>query len=249
MHYAAWLFGLGLAFVLAERLWPRFDRPLWRRGLATDLAYVVFNGEYLGVLLGASAAWLAAKFDPLMSFAVIAGWPKWAQLAAVFIIFDFAQWCVHNLMHRVPVLWRFHKVHHSIEVLDWIGNWRFHWVEAVTYRVLMYPVAALLGASGWALFWNGVIATALGHFAHANVRWSVGPLRYIINNPEMHAWHHAHPDSGPPDRNFGLSLSVWDWIFGTAHVPDHAPARLGFTGVENYPIDPVRQMIVPVTRG
>jgi sterol desaturase/sphingolipid hydroxylase (fatty acid hydroxylase superfamily) len=152
-------------------------------------------------------------------------------------------------MHRVPVLWEFHKVHHSIEELDWLGNWRFHWMEVVVYKVLLYPVAAFFGASGPALFWCGIASTLSGHLAHANLPLKLGPLRYVFIGPAMHAWHHVHPDAGPPDRNFGLMFSVWDWLFGTAHLPaETPPARLGFAGIERYPQDLVRQWLAPFLR-
>ena len=258
MVYSVWLFGLSVLFVILERLWPREQRRLLRRGIWTDLIYLVFNGEYLGVLLGTLSIHVIAYLDRTLDLVrmkdsfymgVLEDRPVWLHLVVLFTVFDFAQWCVHNLLHRVPLLWEFHKVHHSIEVLDWIGNWRFHWFEVVCYRTLMYPLAAYFGASGFAMFWYGVGNTLVGHFAHSNLRVKVGPLKYLINSPDMHIWHHTHPDSGPVDRNFGLTLAVWDWLFGTAYVPkDHSPERLGFTGIETYPRNVAGQMIAPVLR-
>ena len=57
------------------------------------------------------------------------------QFIAFFLLKDFLEWCIHNLLHRVPWLWEFHKLHHTIEELDWIGNFRFHWMEVVIYEV------------------------------------------------------------------------------------------------------------------
>lgn len=150
-------------------------------------------------------------------------------------------------MHRVPVLWEFHKVHHSIEELDWIGNWRFHWLEAIVYKVLIYPVAAFFGASPEAMFWCGVASTLSGHLTHSNLPLRLGPFRYLLVGPAMHAWHHVHPAAGPPDRNFGLMFSAWDWLFGTAHLPlsETAPTHLGFAGSEYYPRDILRQWLAP----
>jgi sterol desaturase/sphingolipid hydroxylase (fatty acid hydroxylase superfamily) len=162
-------------------------------------------------------------------------WPWGAQFLTILIGVDFLKWCIHNLLHRVPLLWEFHKVHHSITEMDWIGNWRFHWVEILVYNGLLYVPAALVGASGEAALAAGVFDTFIGHFAHANLRWRIGWLRFIINSPQMHIWHHNHPECGPINRNFGLTFSLWDWIFGTAYVPDHDPARLGFDGIEAYP--------------
>ena len=244
MVYSVWLFGLSLLFIIAERLRPRRPQRLLRRGIWSDIAYLVFNGEYLGVLVGVLFIPLAGKFD----LAVMQGQPFWLQFIVLLLSFDFLQWCIHNLLHRVPVLWRFHKVHHSIVEMDWIGNWRFHWFEVVFYRSLLYIPAAILGFSAPAMFWYGVVNTFAGHFAHSNLAGSVGPLKYVVNSPEMHLWHHNHPDSGPVNRNFGITLSVWDWLFGTAHVPAHDPQSLGFEGIERYPKQLPGQWLAPFWR-
>ena len=71
------------------------------------------------------------------------------------------------------------------------------------------------------------------------------PLPEIFNSPEMHLWHHVHASAGPINRNFGVTLSVWDWLFGTAYMPGHAPARLGFTGDESHARTWLGQTIEP----
>ena len=257
MVYSLWLLGFALLFVALERIWPRTRQPVLRRGIWTDTAYLIFNSEYLGVLLGVASIYVIAVLDRALDLAnlrqyvflgLMSDRPVWLQLVLLFLVFDFAQWCIHNLLHRVPALWEFHKVHHSIEDMDWIGNWRFHWFEVVVYRVMLYPLAAWFGFAGISMFWYGVGNTFIGHFAHSNLRCHVGPLKYLINNPEMHVWHHAHPDSGPPDRNFAITLSVWDWLFRTAHLPRTDPRRLGFTGIETYPHELPGQLIAPFRR-
>ncbi len=258
MIYSAWLFGFSLFFLAAERLRPRHRVPLLRRGIWNDLFYLIFNSEYLGVLIGVASIRLIAMVDaavdlePLrrtVALGVMSGKPFWTQFLVLLVAYDFLQWLIHNLLHRVPWLWAFHKIHHSIEQLDWIGNWRFHWFEGVFYRALLYAPMAFFGFRGEVMFWNGVVGTFVGFFAHANLGVNVGWLRYIVNSPQMHQWHHAHPDSGPPDRNFGLTLSVWDWLFGTAWLPESDPGRLGFTGIETYPKSLWRQLLVPFWKG
>jgi sterol desaturase/sphingolipid hydroxylase (fatty acid hydroxylase superfamily) len=249
MSYPAWLFGLSLLFVLLERAWPRRPLPLSRRGIWSDLAYLVFNGEYLGVFVGVLLQQTLGRLDPWIALSVFSGTPFWLQLLVLLVGFDLLQWAIHNLLHRVPWLWEFHKVHHSIVDLDWVGNWRFHWFEAVVYRFLLYPFAALCGFGAPALFWSAVVATLVGHFAHSNLSWRVGPLKYLVNSPEMHIWHHTHPDAGPLDRNFGITLAVWDWLFGTAYLPPRRdPARLGFARIESYPANILSQAFAPFRR-
>ncbi|MCA9577577.1 MAG: sterol desaturase family protein [Myxococcales bacterium] len=255
MSYPAWLAGISLAFALLERARPRYSaQRVLRRGVVRDLLYVVWNGHFLAVVLALAANPLAAVVDRLASDhlgmdlhrAVAAGWAPALQFGVGLVAMDFAQWCIHNLLHRVPLLWRFHKVHHSIVELDWLGNLRFHWFEIVVYRTLQYLPLAFFGFSAEVLFALAVFNTAVGHFTHANLRAPIGPLGYVLNHPAMHAWHHVHPDAGPVNKNFGITLSVWDWLFGTAHVPDAPPARLGFEGIETFPETFPGQLLYPL---
>jgi sterol desaturase/sphingolipid hydroxylase (fatty acid hydroxylase superfamily) len=255
MVYAVWLFALSAFFLIAERCWPETRQRVFRKGFLQDLWYLIFHGEYLGVLLGVLSVHAitaldrsleAAGLKPFVYLRLVDGQPLWFQLTLLVLVFDFAQWLIHNLLHRVGWLWEFHKLHHSIEEMDWIGNWRFHWMEVVFYRSLLYVPAAFFGFSGLAMFVYGVLNTLVGHFAHSNLRLHVGPLRYIVNSPEMHRWHHAHPDAGPINKNFGITLSVWDWLFGTAYLPcNKKPERLGFAGIDTYPRGIVGRMLVP----
>jgi sterol desaturase/sphingolipid hydroxylase (fatty acid hydroxylase superfamily) len=119
-------------------------------------------------------------------------------------------------------------------------------MEVVIYRTMLYPLAAFFGFSGEAMFAYGVVNTLIGHFAHSNLRWRIGALRYLINSPELHVWHHTHPEAGPVDRNFGIALSLWDWLFGTAYAPPGKdPVRLGFEGIESYPQHLPGQVLAP----
>lgn len=253
MNYLVWLTGLGLLFIVLERLWPwRRKQPVFRTGWFSDVLYIVFNSHYLGILLALGTQQLMRVYnlDALLSLGVMRNWPWWVQFPVVLIAFDFVQWSIHNLLHRVPWLWQFHKVHHSIVEMDWLGDWRFHWGEILVYRTLQYVPMAVLGASGAVLFWYGVLNTLIGHYAHANVRIGLGPLRYIFNTPQMHIWHHTHPDSGPINKNFAITLSVWDWLFGTAYWPEtpEQPKHLGFDGIEKYPASILGQWVAPFRR-
>lgn len=251
MSYLAWLLAISAAFALAERLAPARRQPLARPQLLNDLAYLVFNGHLWAVLTGglsASLALFAREQLAFLPFAsetnALARLPWLAQFALYLCISDLLQWCVHVLLHRVPFLWRFHKVHHSAHAMDWAVNFRFHWMELVVYRTLLYLPLALLGGSASALFAVAVFATAWGHFNHANLAVDIGPLGYVFNSPRMHLWHHDDSHEGGSAKNFGIVLSVWDWLFGTAYWPrDRAPARLGYDGDREMPDDLPRQAL------
>jgi sterol desaturase/sphingolipid hydroxylase (fatty acid hydroxylase superfamily) len=245
MDYWKWLIVVSLPFVVLERVMPR--RPgqrLLRKGLLTDLLYFAVNGHYVGVLLAMAAAPAFAAFEAWLSThgwhdAVFAGaargWPLWAQFAVALIVTDFIQWLVHNALHRVPWLWELHKVHHSIVDMDFWGSLRFHWMEVVIYRAVQYLPLVWFGFDGDVMLALAVVSTVIGHMNHANVRVSFGPLAYVLNSPAMHLWHHTHPDAGPINRNFGINLAIWDWLFGTAYLPGRDPERLAFEGVEQFP--------------
>lgn len=96
-----------------------------------------------------------------------------------------------------------------------------------------------------------MFALFIGHLNHANLSWDYGFLGYIFNNPKMHIWHHskALPEKHPYGMNFGLTLSLWDYLFKTAYIPkDGKDIELGFDGVENYPQDFLAQTKEPFKR-
>jgi sterol desaturase/sphingolipid hydroxylase (fatty acid hydroxylase superfamily) len=256
--YWHWLLGASLLFVVLERLLPaRPAQPFLRRQLANDLFYIVFNGHLYALLVGGLTAALAVStrefLGPLLPLSeaggALAGMPFMLQFALYLLVSDFLQWCVHNLLHRVPLLWQFHKVHHSVHSMDWVASFRFHWMEIVVYRSLLYVPLVLLGGDLTPLFAVAVFSTVWGHFNHANVNLGLGPLGYVFNSPRMHLWHHDDSDEGGVAKNFGIVLSLWDWVFGTAYWPrTRAPQRIGYPHDEEMPPDIVRQLLFPLTR-
>ena len=133
--------------------------------------------------------------------------------------------------------------------MDWIGNWRFHWMEIVVYKALQWLPLAWLGASPQAVFAVAVVTTVWGDFNHANLSVGLGPLGYVLNGPRMHLWHHDQSSEGGVAKNFGIVLSVWDFAFGTAHWPrDRSPGQLGYPGIEEMPAGFAGQVLWPLTR-
>ena len=174
--------------------------------------------------------------------------PVALQLLILFVIRDFVHWLVHNCLHRIPFLWRFHKVHHSVEEMGFAAHLRYHWIENVLYRLAEYFPLASLGLGPVDFFLVYATGLVIGHFNHANIFLPLGPLRFLINNPQMHIWHHARdlPPEHPKGMNFGLSLSLWDFLFGTASVPaDGRDIALGFPGRNSYPNGFWGQMLYP----
>jgi sterol desaturase/sphingolipid hydroxylase (fatty acid hydroxylase superfamily) len=255
--YVHWLVAISLGFVVLERLIPwRRGQPLLRAGLVRDLGFLAWNGHLFSLLTAGVNGWLAAQATGLLQGAglrlgvsPIAAWPFWAQVVAFLVVGDFLQWCVHNLLHRVPALWTFHKVHHAITTMDFIGNFRFHWMEIVVYRSLLWLPLALLGASGEAAFVVAVVSTVWGDLNHANLNLGLGPLGYVLNSPRMHLWHHDQSDENGTAKNFGIVLSLWDFLFGTAYWPrNRSPRALGYPGIEEMPQGLLGELVWPLSR-
>ena len=172
--------------------------------------------------------------------------PTWLQFLILFLVRDFTHWNVHRLLHRVPFLWNFHKVHHSVKEMGFAAHLRFHWMESVVYNTIQFIPLALLGFTLDDYIMIYVITILIGHLNHSNFYLPLGPLKYIFNNPQMHIWHHAKniPEGFKYGVNYGLSLSCWDYIFGTVAIPSNGrDVELGFKGEENFPENFVGQVM------
>lgn len=257
--YFFWLIAASLFCFLLERLAPwRRNQPVLRRGIFQDFFWLFFNGHFAAVLLAFPAAWAVGRINELFglvhlpvpeSVALLKAAPLPLQFVVVLVVKDFLEWSIHRLLHRVPWLWEFHKVHHSIEALDWIGSFRFHWMETVVYRGLTYLPLIILGIDARVVLANAVVGTLIGHLNHANVRIDWGPLRYVINSPRFHVWHHDRELHGPHGQNFAIVLSAWDFLFGTAYLPrdEEQPEALGFDGDDAFPCSTVARLLHPVS--
>lgn len=259
-HSYVWgLLALSLLTWIAELVAPwRAGQARFRRGFWIDAFYVYFN--FFGfALLGyyALANVAADGFGRLRAALGVAdlvvldvrAWPTWAQLLTMFVVADFVAWNVHRTLHRVPWLWEFHKVHHSTVEMGFAAHLRFHWMETIVYKAAQYLPLAMIGFGPRDFFVVHMVATAIGHLNHSNLALTYGPLRYVLNNPVMHIWHHAKtPPAGRPHGvNFGISLSLWDYLFGTAAIPaDGRDVALGFAGDERFPTALARQLIYPL---
>ncbi len=251
--YWVYLGVISLAFLALERIRPWRKQKTLREGFDTDLLYLAFNGYVLALLLAPAAALITPRIEafivPSLGRAHIAEWPLWAQGLVVFFIVDLMKWSIHVTLHRVGFLWKIHRVHHSIVDMDWIGNMRFHWLEIVIYDGALYLPLLLLGMDWRVLFVSALFSTVMGHFNHSNLQVSLGPLKYLLNHPGMHIWHHDYDLRYSAGCNFGINLSLWDWIFRTAYLPieEDQPKRLGFRGIERFESGFVAQQLFPLS--
>jgi sterol desaturase/sphingolipid hydroxylase (fatty acid hydroxylase superfamily) len=212
---------VGLAFVAAalvplERAFPLVRRAGRRPQLLTDLTHLLLSGILVAAATVVVVVVAAIPLVPLRALDLEAALPATASIALAVALVLLGSYWGHRLMHRVPALWRFHAVHHSIEHMDWLAAGRLHpFDSAFTQACAVVPLMAL-GYDRGLLAGVAVVVTALAIFQHANVRLRVPVLRWIVPTPEWHHWHHAR-DAEAHDRNFGLPFV--DALFGTAYLP------------------------------
>jgi sterol desaturase/sphingolipid hydroxylase (fatty acid hydroxylase superfamily) len=247
-NYFWLLITISLVFFIWEwkRPW-RKEQAKFRKDFWLDAFYMFFNFFLFSLLIFNAMSDVVVNFfnDVLGTVGLknlvaikVGSWPVIAQLLLLFVVRDFVQWWVHRLLHAVPFLWRFHKVHHSVEEMGFAAHLRYHWMETLVYRTIEYIPLAMIGFGIEDFFFVHIFTLAVGHWNHANIKVNLGPLKYLFNNPNMHMWHHAYelPDDKRKGVNFGITLSIWDYIFKTDYVPyTGKDIRLGFPGVSKYP--------------
>lgn len=238
---------ISLLIWAVEILFPwRRGQAIFRKDFWLDAFYMFFNFFLFSLVAYNALSNIAVElFNSLLGLVGIenlvalelSSWPRWSQFLIMFVVADFVQWNVHRMLHKVPWMWEFHKVHHSVEQMGFAAHLRFHFMETIIYKTVQYIPLAMLGFGIQDFFIIHMIALLIGHINHANLNVSYGPLKYILNNPVMHIWHHAKDlPQGSYGVNFGLSLSIWDYLFGTDYIPsDGRDIALGFEKIEKYP--------------
>jgi len=143
--------------------------------------------------------------------------PVWLSVVLALVLFDLAVYGQHLLLHRWPLLWRLHKIHHTDLDFDVTTAVRFHPVEIILSLIYKVIIVSLLGAPVVAVLIFELILSTSALFNHSNiaipVRWD-RRLRWLLVTPDMHRIHHS-TDQRETDSNFGFSISVWDRVFGT----------------------------------
>jgi sterol desaturase/sphingolipid hydroxylase (fatty acid hydroxylase superfamily) len=256
-NYFWWLIGISVVVWSLEMVFPwRKNQAAIREDFWLDGFYMFFN-FFLFSLIGYNAVSNVAVEvfnDYLALFGItnlvafqISSWPVWSQFLLLFVLADFIQWNVHRWLHYSPWLWEFHKVHHSVEQMGFAAHLRYHWMETIVYKSVQYIPLSMIGFGLDDFFILHLVTILIGHLNHANVKITYGPLKYVLNNPVMHLWHHAKEI--PAERhgvNYGISLSLWDYLFGTAYIPNqNANEQLGFVDQETFPKTFFQQLTHP----
>lgn len=243
-----------IAMASAEALWPRRERTLSRaRRWPANGGIVVLASALIRLL-----AWLAKLVSlPLVAVAaaVLAegnGWgvlnlialPNWLEIAIALVVLDFSIWLQHLLAHRIPLLWRIHRMHHADRDFDVTTALRFHPLEIALSMLYKVAWVLILGAPVWAVIAFEIILNALAMFNHANVALPAVVdciLRVALVTPDMHRVHHS-VRPGEHHANFGFNLSIWDRLFAT-YVAQPQDGHHGMTiGLPEFQTDQPAQL-------
>ena len=178
-NYFYWLIGVSLFFFALEWVKPwRKDQPKFRKDFWMDFFYMFFNFFFFSLIIYNAASDVVVNLfrDGLAAIGInnlilvkVQSWPVWAHLVLGFFVRDFVQWWTHRLLHWVPTLWEFHKVHHSVEQMGFAAHLRYHWMETVVYRTIEYLPLAFIGIGLNDFFIIHIFTLAVGHYNHSNI--------------------------------------------------------------------------------
>ena len=226
-----------VAIVFPKKLLSHPSSKLDMKLVFVGIYYVLLQGLMVGGLTMLSVEGASKTLTSILGEPPMPHGPSYLitglTMLLVFIAVEFGYWLAHYMMHKVPILWEFHKVHHSAEVLTPLTEWRQHPVELALFPMLIgFAVIAVQGPMVWYFgessqvinpvsanlvsmaFWYTIL-----HLRHSEVPiYATGIWGKIIQAP---AHHQAHHSTNPAhfDTNLGYCLSIWDWSFGTLYVP------------------------------
>ena len=222
--------GAALAVFVALALWevlaPRRALAVGRgRRWPGNLGIVVLDTVLVRVLIPVAAvgaaAYAAQRGWGLLN---ITPWPFWLDAVAGFVVLDLAIYAQHVAFHKVPWLWRLHRMHHADLDIDVTTGLRFHPIEILLSMLIKMVVVVLVGVPAVAVVVFEVVLNATSMFNHANAAmppWLDRVVRLLVVTPDMHRVHHSvlrHET----DSNFGFNLPWWDRLFRTYRVAPEA---------------------------
>jgi sterol desaturase/sphingolipid hydroxylase (fatty acid hydroxylase superfamily) len=220
---------LGVIFVPLEWVFAQRIYPAPRKQLGQDLIFFLVNSLLPPVLLAAALGGLVALIRPLYATGIFS-WSNALPLPIRFIlaviIGDIGGYWGHRWSHEIPLLWRFHRIHHQAEALDWLVTNRAHPFDTVFLKFCGVAFIYLTGLAsgslgqGTALMSSYVVIGGIwAYFVHANIGWRFGRLEPWLASPAFHHWHHSNESKRSLDKNYAALFPFIDRLFGTLHLP------------------------------
>ena len=219
--------GAAVFFIIVERIWPYTKgQKVLREGFFDDFAlYTIAQSYILGIFI---FTYVINFIDTSTGFSrlhLFKDVPIWIQLLFFLVTHDLYIYWMHRWQHSNKYLWRIHEAHHSPKKVDWLSGSRSHALEILINQTIEFLPIVLLGSPPEVIAYKGVLSAVWGMYIHSNLDLHTGKLQRIINGPEMHRWHHSTGKGR--NRNFATKLAIWDWIFGTAFLPETKPDEYG----------------------
>ncbi len=237
LRLCAWLAVPCAVFLPLERVFALHRQKVFRREVAVDIGYYFVNGLLISVVLSAPLGLVvrgAHQIVPAGFYAALAGLPVWLRAVLALVVGEAGYYWGHRLSHEIPFLWRFHAVHHSAQQMDFLVNSRGHPVDLLVSRLFTLVPIYVLGIANPLSGSSNILAILVlavssnwSYLIHANVRWRLGKLEWLITSPAFHHWHHTR--IGMVDHNYATMLPWMDRIFGTHHLPREWPQAYGIT--------------------
>lgn len=242
---------VGFLFVPLERFFPaRGEQVVFRAEWQEDMFYYLISSmmvQVLGFITLAPANFVNAQIALDDIRIHIVNLPFAVQVVIIMMATDFVQYWVHRAFHTFPFLWRFHAIHHSTKKMDWLAGARMHLAEIAVLRSLTALPMFTLGFDPAAIQAYLLIVYFYSSFIHANIGWKLGFVERFFVTPRFHHWHHGS-DREAIDINYASHFPIYDWLFGTHHLPeDRWPDDYGVVG-DNVPRGYLRQFIHPFTK-
>lgn len=244
-------FGVFAAMALLEFLMP-FRREASQRASRwpANIGIVVIDSLLVRLVAPAGAVSVAlyAEVKGIGVLNMVAP-PGWIEVVAAVIVLDFSIWAQHLVFHKVPLLWRLHRMHHADTGYDVTTALRFHPIEILLSLGIKAAMILLIGAPALAVMIFEVVLNATAMFNHANVRLPEGLdrlLRLVVVTPGMHRVHHSTVQV-ETDSNYGFNLPWWDRLFGTYRAAPLAGDDLVF-GLEAFRAQEERGIIRMLTQ-
>jgi sterol desaturase/sphingolipid hydroxylase (fatty acid hydroxylase superfamily) len=248
------LFNPALYFVLPfllllEYLFPcKPSQPLIGKGFLQDAVWFAAAAPTTILVLGVASQFLRGFYDNHLAFLTIgsaATWPTSLQIIAALSVVEFLWWMGHLTRHKVGTLWLFHAVHHSQKELNTFTEDRVHVVDALAASLLMFiPYYIFQVPNLYAVAIIALYRSIHTRFLHANVKINLGCLGWLVASPQFHRIHHS-ADPAHVDKNFGVILSIFDHLFGTAHPSRDAYPETGINDARFPTEDHTRVLRLP----
>lgn len=228
-----------------ERAYLSINLPIIRKEWFTDLLFYFGQAFIWNSVTVYTLHWIFSflEFDALSNLKdLFTSQNKFFQIAEVIVLSDFSIYWAHRFQHKYDFLWRFHKVHHTAESVDYLAAFREHPLDNIYTRGIETLPAILLGfdlnlIAGFVSF-RGLWAL----FIHSNVNIRLGFLEIILGSPHLHHWHHELITGG--NYNYANLSPLMDFIFGTYYNPEKSAEKFGIS--EDFNHSYINQIITPL---